>query len=497
MRQSNDMATTSGRRPPTEAPARPRLGRTSTTLAAVAIVQLLVSLDLSIVNVALPDIASGLGFEGAELGWVVHAYALTFGGLLLLGGKAADMVGRRRVLIAGLALFALASLLAGLALAPSHLVAARALQGVGAAALQPASLAVLSTTFPEGRERARAFGVWSAVNALGGALGVVLGGVITEYAGWRWVMLLNVPVALLALALTRLGVVTDGPRRRTGRPDIAGGLLATGGMSLLVFTVVRTTEIGWGAPSTIAGLAGAAALLGCFVAVERSSRREPLLRLGLLRNPSVAGSNIFNLLIGAALASCFYFTSLYLQVVLGHAPAPTGIMFLPFALGVILGGVLTITLDGRYSRRTFMIAGAVVAAAGFAWLSTMSATGTFVTDVLGPSLLVSIGFGLCLGPLVSTATIGVARDEAGMASGLLAASRQLGAALGLAVLTTIAQRHVAAESGLGALAAGYGRAMAAGCALVLAAALTAIVVLPGARRHGAGRSTDDATREGG
>ena len=240
------------------------------------------------------------------MSWVIHAYALTFGGLLLLGGKVADLLGHRRVLIIGLLVFALSSLLAGLATSPGVLVAARGLQGVGAAAMQPASLAVLTTTFPEGRARARAFGIWSAVNALGAALGVVLGGVITELAGWRWVMLLNVPVALVPLWLAWRSLPGDARVVRAKRPDVLGGALATTGMTALVYGVVRAADLGWTAPQTIVVLAGAALLLALFVVVERSPHRDPLLRLGLLANRSVTGANVINLLIGAAMASCFY-----------------------------------------------------------------------------------------------------------------------------------------------------------------------------------------------
>ena len=300
---------------PAESGARPGL-----TLAAVAVVQFMVSLDLSVVNVGLPRIAAGLGFSAVGVTWVIYAYALTFGGLLLLGGKAADRYGRKRVLLLGLGLFGLASLAGGFAQEPGHLVAARAVQGIGAAALAPAALALLTATFPTGKARVRAFGVWSAMNAAGGALGVLIGGLLTEYASWRWVMFVNVPMAGCALALAWRGVPAGPPPVRVGRPDVLGAVLATAGLTLLVFGVVRTDQYSWTSPVTMMTLAVAAALLAAFIYAERATAREPLIRLGLLANRSVAGANAYNLLVGAAMAAAFYFVSFYLQRVLGTGP---------------------------------------------------------------------------------------------------------------------------------------------------------------------------------
>ncbi len=451
--------------------------RPGPTLAAVAVVQFMVSLDLSIVNVGLPQIAAHLGFSAAGLTWVIHAYALTFGGLLLLGGKAADRYGRKRVLLLGLGLFGLASLIGGFAQEPGQLVAARAAQGVGAAALAPAALALLTATFPTGRARVRAFGVWSAMNAAGGALGVLVGGALTEYASWRWVMFVNVPMAVCALMLARRGVAADPPPARAGRPDVLGAVFATAGMSLLVFGVVRTDQYAWTSPVTLTTLAIALALLAAFVYVERTTTGEPLVRLGLLANPSVAGANAYNLLIGAVMASAFYFISLYLQRVLGTGAALTGLQFLPFALGVIVGSVLAVKLGYRLAPRTLLVSGALMSAAGFAWFGMISPDGAFATDVLGPSIIVSVGFGLCLGPVVSTATAGVAPHEAGTASGLLNSSRQIGASLGLAALGTAAHHHTGATATPDALNAGYALGFTLGSAILVAAALIALIVL--------------------
>jgi predicted MFS family arabinose efflux permease len=400
-------------RPAIEPGARPGL-----TLAAVAVVQFMVSLDLSVVNVGLPRIAVGLGFSAVGVTWVIYAYALTFGGLLLLGGKAADRYGRKRVLLLGLAVSGLASLAGGFAQEPGHLVAARAAQGIGAAALAPAALALLTSTFPAGP-----------------------------------------------------------PSVRRGRPDVVGAVLATAGMTLLVFGVVRTDQYSWTSPVTVTTLAVATALLAAFSYVERTTAREPLIRLGLFANRSVAGANAYNFLVGAAMASAFYFVSFYLQRVLGTGPALTGIMFLPFALGVVAGSALAIKLGYRLAPRTLLVMGGLLTAAGFAWFGLISPDGAFVTDVLGPSIVASVGFGLCLGPVVSTATVGVAPRETGTASGLLNSSRQIGASLGLAALATVAHNRTGQTATPGALNAGYALGLTLSAALLVAAVLIALTVL--------------------
>lgn len=448
--------------------------------------QFLVSLDLSVVNVGLPQIAAGLGFGALGPTWVIHAYALTFGGLLLLGGKAADRYGRKRVLLLGLGLFGLASVAGGLAQEPGQLVAARAAQGVGAAALAPAALALLTATFPAGRARIRAFGVWSAMNAAGGAFGVLIGGLLTEYAGWRSVMFVNLPIVACALAVAWRGVATDPAPVRGGRADMLGAALVTAGMSLLVFGVVRTDRYPWGSV-TVTTLAVAVALLALFVHVERTTAREPLVRLGLLARRSVAGANAYNLLVGAAMAAAFYFVSLYLQQVLRTGAALTGVEFLPFALAVIAGSVLAVKLGDRLAPRTLMAGGGLLTAIGFAWFGLISPDGSFAADVLGPSLVAGLGFGLCLGPVVATATAGVAPHESGTASGLLTSSRQIGASLGLAALGTIAQHRTGPSATPAALADGYALGLTLSAALLVAAVVVIATVL---RRTGPGAPTE-------
>ncbi|MBS2965444.1 MFS transporter [Actinocrinis puniceicyclus] len=361
--------------------------RTALTLAAVAVVQFMVSLDLSVVNVALPRIGSGLGFTALGLTWVINAYALTFGGLLLLGGKIADRYGHKRVLLAGLPAFGLASLAGGLAQSPGELVAARAVQGAGAAAMAPAALAVLVSTFPPGKARLRAFGVWSATNAAGGALGVLAGGLLTQYATWRWVMFINLPMVALASLLVARAVPAA---RRTGapaRPDLLGALLATSALTLIVLGVVRTNQYPWGSPVTIATLTAATALLAAFVLVEHTTRRDPLIRLGLFTNRHVTAANAYTLLLGGSLACAFYFMSLYLQRVLGTGPARTGAEFLPLALAVVIGSALAARLGEQLTPRALLTIGALTTTAGFAWFAFIQDTGTYTTDVLGPSIV--------------------------------------------------------------------------------------------------------------
>jgi EmrB/QacA subfamily drug resistance transporter len=444
----------------------------------VAVVQFMVSLDLSVVNVALPDIGSDLGFSAVGLTWVIHAYALTFGGLLLLGGKVADRYGRKRILMIGLPLFGLGSLLGGFAQEPGQLVAARAAQGIGAAALAPAALALLASTFPEGKPRVKAFGVWSAMNAAGGALGVLIGGVLTQYAGWEWVMFVNVPLVAVAMYLAGRGVAADQPAARRGSPDVLGAVLATAGMTLLVFGVVRTDRHPWGSPETLTTLAIAAVLLAAFIAVERATSRDPLIRLGLFTNRSVAGANAYTLLLGGAMASAFYFVSLYLQRVLGSGPAKTGVQFLPFALGVVIGSVLAVKLGYKLAPRNLLIGGGLLTAVGFAWFGLISADGSFVADVLGPSIVTSVGIGLCLAPAVSIATAGVAAHETGTASGLLNSTRQIGASLGLAALGTAANDRTGDTLTPESLNDGYALGMTIGAVIVLAAVFLALTVLP-------------------
>ncbi|MFI2757718.1 MFS transporter [Streptomyces echinatus] len=461
-------------------------GRPAAVLAAAAVAQFVVALDMAVVNVALPAIRSSLGFAPLDLSWVVHVYALTFGGFLLLGGRACDLFGRRRLFVAGLAVFGLCSLAGGLAQEPWQLVAARAGQGVGAAATAPAALALLTTTFTEGPRRVRALGVWSAVNAAGGALGVLAGGVLTEYAGWRWVMLINLPIVAAALVLVYAAVAAEPRPVRRERPDLLGAVLATAGVGLLVYGVVRTDVRGWASAATWGTLAVAGVLLGAFVAVETRSP-APLLRLGLLRSRWVAGANLVVFLAAAGQFTAFYFVSLYLQQVLGLGAAATGAAFLPFSAGLVAGTVVATRVTAARSPRASLVTGSLSATAGLAWFACVSPHGGFLTDVLGPSLLTSVGAGLVLAPAAAAATTGVRPGEAGMASGVLNSARQLGGCVGLAVLATVAAHRTgtaADPTDPAALTSGYALGLALTAALFVLAAAVAVGVLPARRPAG-------------
>lgn len=446
-------------------------------LAAAAVAQFVVALDMSVVNVALPAIRTALEFAPLDLSWVVHVYALTFGGFLLLGGRACDLYGRRRMFVLGLTAFGLCSLMGGLAQAPWQLISARAGQGLGAAAAAPAALAMLTTTFAEGPPRVRALGVWSAVNAAGGALGVLAGGLLTEYVGWRWVMLINLPIVAAALALVLTGVPAGAPPAGRERLDALGAVLATGGVGLLVLGVVRTDTLGWGSTTTWATLAAAAVLLVAFVLAE-SRVTAPLLRLGLLRSRWLAGANVVVFLAAAGQFTAFYFVSLYMQQVLGMGAAATGTAFLPFSLGLIAGTIVATRITTSRTPRASLVPGALLAAAGLAWFALISPDGSFLTDVLGPSLLTSVGAGLVLAPVAGAATTGVAPREAGMATGLMNSSRQLGGSIGLAALATLAAHHTGTATDPAALNGGYALGLAIAAALFLVAAVVAIGVLP-------------------
>ncbi|WP_328537181.1 MFS transporter [Streptomyces sp. NBC_00344] len=453
-------------------------------LPVLLTVQFVVSLDMSVVNVALPDIGRDIGLAPDALPWVINAYALAFGGLLMLGGRLADVIGGRRTLLAGFALFGAASLAGGLAAGPGWLIAARALQGAGAAALAPVAFTLLTVTYPPGAPRARALGLWGMSGAAGGAAGMLVGGLLTSCAGWRSVMLINVPVVVPALLAARRAVPAE---RRTGRAprlDVAGAVLVTGGTSALVLGLVRTGTYGWTSRTTLLALAVSVALLTAFAVVELRVR-GPLLRLGLLTNPSVLSANLFTLLMSSGQFAAFYFTSLYMQQVLGYGPTATGIAFLPFCAGVVAGSLLAPRAVARFGPGTVLVTGGLLGAAGLAWFALTVAVGsTFAVSVLGPSLVLSVGVGVCFVPLGAEATAGVIPSEVGMAAGVLNSSRQIGGSLGLSVLATVAV-HVSSRAphgGRAALADGQSAALWTAAALLVAASL-AVALLRGRRRR--------------
>jgi len=406
-------------------------------LVLLAMAQFVVVLDASIVNVALPSIGADLEFSQDNLSWVVNAYTLTFGGFLLLGGRMADLLGRRRMFVYGLVLFGAASLAGGLAQSDAWLIVARALQGLGAALISPAALSIVTTTFAEGAERNRALGVWGAVAGAGGAAGVLLGGVLTEFLGWEWVLLVNTPITLVAAFLSPrlLGESRD---ERAGSFDIPGAVSVTAGLALLVYGLVNAEGAGWESAETLGVLAGAVVLLIAFVAIEARSR-HPLMPFSIFRLRTLRGANIVGLLVGMSLFSMFFFISLYLQQVLGYEPLDAGLAYLPLAVLIILSAGGASQVVTRVGFKPALIIGMLFIAAGLIWFSQVSAPGgSYVGDVLFPSMLAAIGLGFAFVPVTIAAVTGTEPGEAGLASGLLNTSQQVGGALGLAIAATIA-----------------------------------------------------------
>jgi EmrB/QacA subfamily drug resistance transporter len=452
-------------------------------LALLAVAQFVVVLDAAIVNVALPSIGSDLDFSQDNLSWVVNAYVLTFGGFLLLGGRLADVLGRRRVFMAGLLLFALASLAGGFAQSDGMLIAARAVQGLGAAILSPAALSIVTTTFRDGAERNRALGVWGAVAGSGGAAGVLLGGILTQYAGWEWVLWVNVPIGIIAAILAPRLIAESHSESASRAFDFAGAVSVTAGLSLLVYALVEAPNAGWGSTQTIGLVAASLALLAAFVAIELRST-APIVPFSIFRLRTLTGANVVGLLTGASLFSMFFFISLYMQNVLGYSAIKAGLSYLPLAGSIIISAGIASQLVTRIGFKPVLTAGMVLIAAGLVWFSQISADGGFVTDILGPSLLAAVGLGFSFVPQTIAAVSGVADREAGLASGLINTSQQIGGALGLAVLSTVAFTSIddaAARSG-GApspaeLTTGYGDAFLAGAGIALLGALAALFLI--------------------
>ncbi|HEY2442547.1 MAG TPA: MFS transporter [Streptosporangiaceae bacterium] len=463
-------------------------------LALACVAQFMVVLDVSIVNVALPSIGRDLHYSPAGLQWVVNAYVLTFAGFLLLGGRAADLFGRRRVFVAGLGLFTVASLAGGVAQTAGWLTAARAVQGVGGALLSPATLTIIVTTF-SGDRRARALGIWSAVAGAGGAAGSILGGVLTSALSWRWVLFVNIPIGLVATAaaiawLTEARRADAGPAAGGAGPapgdvgpaparlDIGGAVTVTAGLGALVYAIVGTESQPWGSARTITLLLVAAALLAVFVVIEMRLAGAPLVPLEIFRSRSVSGANAVMFLIGAAFFSMWYFLSLYLQNVLGYSALRAGMAFVPMAVTIIIGAQASSRLLRRVGVRPLLMGGTLLAAAGFAWISRIEPHPSYWARVFGPGCVIALALGLLFTPLAAAATAGVPVSQAGLASGVLNTARQVGGSLGLAILATIAIDRTAAMLGAGraaALTAGYARAFelaAAACLLAFAASLT-------------------------
>ena len=450
-------------------------------LVLLAAAQFVVVLDASIVNVALPSIGESLNFSQDDLSWVINAYTLTFGGFLLLGGRMADLLGRRRMFMAGLIVFAGASLAGGLAQNDVWLIAARAVQGLGAALLSPAALSLVTTLFAEGAERNKAMGVWGAVAGSGGAAGVLLGGMLTEWAGWEWVLYVNVPIGIAAAALSPR-LLPESRHEGARHFDIAGAITVTAGLSLLVYSLVDANQAGWGSGQTITLIAIAVALLIGFVAIERRTR-APLVPLpGIFRHRSITGINVTALLIAMALFSMFFFISLYMQQVLGYDALEAGLAYLPLAVGIIVSAGIASQLVTRYSVRPVLIAGLLLTAVGLLWFSQISVGGSYVGDILFPSLISAFGLGFAFVPMTIAAVAGVEAHEAGLASGLINTSQQVGGALGLAVLAAIAnsRRETLTEAGTAlpsALTEGFQVALTVGAGFAILGAILALLLV--------------------
>ena len=459
-------------------------------LGLVCIGQFMVVLDISIVNVALPSIQRDLRFSASELQWVVNAYTLTFAGFLLLGGRAADLFGRRRLFLVGLGVFTVASLIGGMAQNQTWLIAARALQGLGAAILAPATLTILTATFAEGSARARALGVWSAVASAGASAGALLGGILTDFLSWRWILFVNVPVGVVALIAARRYLPESRADMVHRHLDVAGAVTVTGGLVALVYAIVRTERYPWGSQQVLLPLALGVVLLAAFVMIEQRFSRAPLVPLRIFRSRSVAGGNTVMFLMFCAMFGSWYFETLYMQRVLGYSPLKAGLAFLPQTLLIAAGAQVTARLVTRVGPRLLILVGTLVGSSGLLWLTRITPNSSFVPDLLFPFILIGLGMGLTVTPVTVAGTAGVPHADAGLASGLLNTSRTVGASIGLAVLATLAARRTTDVLGgkaptsvhtAVALTDGYSLALWVAAAVLLAAAVVALTTLPSRR----------------
>jgi EmrB/QacA subfamily drug resistance transporter len=448
------------------------------TLALLGAIAFLDFVDASIVNVALPSISRALNVSVQDLQWVPSGYLLTYGGFMLLGGRAADLLGRRRVLVAGIVLIGLSSLVGGLAESSGVLIGARLAQGLGAAMTLPAALSILTTNFKEGSDRNTALGVWGGMGALASAAGVILGGILTEGLGWRWVMFVNPVAAALVLVPVFLLIAGERRRARLANFDLLGALFATGGMLLLIYALVKAPDVGWGTARTIGELAGALALLAAFVVNERRAR-DPLAPLSIFRINGLAYADATQLVAFAGFLAMFFFLTLYMQDVLGYSPIQAGAAYLPLTFAVVITAGVTSQLVARTGTRPLIVGGALIAAGGLFWLSRIPVHGSFLADLLPGMLVVAVGGGAVFVAVTTAANAGVPADKAGLAASLLNASQQLGGALGLAVLSALAtgrSHHLLAghEPVANALTSGFSRAFMVGGVFILAAAAIAL-----------------------
>ena len=455
-------------------------------LVLVCLAQFMVVLDATIVNVALPTIQQDLDMTDTNLQWIVNAYTLMFGGFLLLGGRAGDLIGRKKVFLAGVILFTSASLLCALAQGATWLIMTRGLQGLGAALVSPAALSIVTATFQEGTERTKALGVWAAIAVGGGAVGLVLGGVLVDVLSWPWIFFVNVPVGIVAFLLSVRFIPESRDEHAHKSFDLAGAVTVTGGLIALVYGIVRSAESGWGSGEVLGFLALAAVLLVGFVIIEYRSA-EPLVRLSIFSVRTVRGANVAMLVVACGLFAMFFFNTLFVQRVLGYSALEAGLAFLPFTAGIIIGSVASQQLIPRFGAREVPVIGLALAVVGMLLFLRLSPDSTYVADILPGIMLASIGMGLTFVPVTLIATSGVPVDDAGLASGLFNTSQQVGGALGLALLSTFAANKTAdvlASSGgeptkaetAQALVDGFHVAWV-GCALFLAAGAVLLFTL--------------------
>jgi len=449
-------------------------------LALLGAVQFMVVLDIAIVNVALPSIQTDLGVSQANLQWVISAYALVFGGFLLLGGRTADLLGRRRIFMLGLVAFTIGSLLCGLAWSETSLIGARAIQGLGAATISPAALAILMTTFAEGRERNIALGVWGAVGGFGAAAGVLLGGVLTDALSWEWIFFVNIPVGIAALVLAPV-LLGESRDTRVKSFDAPGAVLVTGGLSALVLGITQGNEWGWSSGRVLGIFALAAVLLAGFVAWEQRVP-EPLMRFGILRTKTVLGANVAGFILGTALFSMFLMLTLYMQQVLGYSAMKTGVAYLAVAGTSIVWANVAAVLVGRVGVRPLIAGGMAILTVGLLLFTQVSVGGSYAANLLPGFLIVALGMALCFVPISIAALAGVRQAEAGLASGLINTSQQIGGAVGIALLSTIAISRTESEVAAGtavpqALTSGFQLAFWVGAGIALAGVVAALALI--------------------
>jgi EmrB/QacA subfamily drug resistance transporter len=409
-------------------------------LVLVCLAQFMVVLDATITNVALPSIQEDLNFNQGSLQWVINAYTLVFGGFLLLGGRAGDLFGRKRIFLAGVVIFTAASLANGLSQSGGMLIAFRALQGLGAALVSPAALSIITTTFAEGEDRAKALGVWSAIAAGGAAFGLLLGGILTDLFSWEWIFFVNVPIGIAAFVLSMRWVPESVAPDRPDTVDLPGAISVTAGLMVLVFALVKAQDYGWGSARTLGLGAVAVALLAAFVFIESRSK-APLIRLGIFRSRNISGANAVMLLVIGGMYAFFFLVSLYVQQVLGYSPLEAGLAFLPFTVGIIIGAGVSQPIAKRIPVHFIALIGIGLAILGLVILRGAGVDGTYLGNLLPGIIPMSIGMGMTFLPLTLVATTGVSDSDAGLASGLFNTSQQVGGALGLAVLSTIAATH--------------------------------------------------------